>query len=100
VAAIVIWTVRNLETQVVMAVETRTTDRKQADAERVADRVDFRSADAGSYRGTGYDLICFFDALHELGDAVAAARQAHEALADDGTLTVESPFNIVLEVRR
>jgi SAM-dependent methyltransferase len=66
--------------------------RKQATVEGVADRVDFRRADAGSYPGTGYDLICFFDALHDLGDPVAAARRAYEALAEDGTLMVVEPF--------
>ena len=63
-----------------------------AEEARVADRVEFRRADAGSYGGTGYDLICFFDTLHDLGDPVGAARRAYEALADDGTLMVVEPF--------
>ncbi len=58
----------------------------------VADRVRFERADAGSYQGTGYDLICFFDTFHDLGDPVGAARRAYEALADDGTLMVVEPF--------
>jgi SAM-dependent methyltransferase len=66
--------------------------RAEADAAGVAGRVDFRLAGAGSHLGSGYDLICFFDALHDLGDPVGAARRAFEALADDGTLMVVEPF--------
>jgi SAM-dependent methyltransferase len=58
----------------------------------VADRVEFQLADAKSYGGDGYDLICFFDCLHDLGDPVGAARRAYEALAQDGTLMVVEPF--------
>jgi SAM-dependent methyltransferase len=66
--------------------------RANAEAAGVADRVDFRRADAGSYPGADYDLICFFDCLHDLGDPVGAARHAYEALAEDGTLMVVEPF--------
>jgi SAM-dependent methyltransferase len=63
----------------------------KADAAGVSDRVDFHRADAKSYPGAGYDLVCFFD-VHDLGDPVGAARHAHDALADDGTLMVVEPF--------
>jgi SAM-dependent methyltransferase len=66
--------------------------RANAEAAGVAERVEFRLADAASYAGAGYDLICFFDCLHDLGDPVGAARRAYEALADDGTLMVVEPF--------
>ena len=66
--------------------------RANAESAGVADRVDFQLADAGSYPGTGYDLICFFDALHDLGDPVGAARHAYEALAEDGALMLVEPF--------
>ncbi len=39
-----------------------------------------------------YDLICFFDTFHDLGDPVGAARLAYEALAEDGTLMIVEPF--------
>jgi SAM-dependent methyltransferase len=69
-------------------------DAARANAEEagVADRIELRRADAGSYPGTGYDLICFFDCLHDLGDPVGAARHAYDALADDGTVMVVEPF--------
>jgi len=66
--------------------------RAHAEAAGVADRVEFQAADARSYPGTGYDLICFFDCLHDLGDPVGAAQRAHEALADDGTLMLVEPY--------
>jgi SAM-dependent methyltransferase len=66
--------------------------REHAEAAGIADRVRFEQVDAGSYPGVGYDLICFFDCLHDLGDPVGAARRAYEALADDGTLMVVEPF--------
>jgi SAM-dependent methyltransferase len=66
--------------------------RANAVAAGIAGRVEFRQADAGSYPGGDYDLICFFDCLHDLGDPVGAARRAYEALADDGTVMVVEPF--------
>jgi SAM-dependent methyltransferase len=58
----------------------------------VADRVTFAVADAGSYRGGGFDLACFMDALHDMGDPVGAATAVRKALADDGTLLLVEPL--------
>jgi SAM-dependent methyltransferase len=66
--------------------------RANAEAAGVGEQVDFQRANAASYQGTGYDLICFFDTLHDLGDPVGAARHALSALADDGTLFVVEPY--------
>jgi len=66
--------------------------RANAEAAGVAERVEFRPGDASSYPTAGYDLICFFDCLHDLGDPVGAARHALEALAEDGTVMVVEPF--------
>lgn len=51
-------------------------------------RLAFAVADARDYPVPpgGYDLICFFDALHDFGDPVGAAAHAGKALADDGTV--------------
>jgi SAM-dependent methyltransferase len=57
----------------------------------VADRVEFAVADAGAPLGEGYDLVCFFDSFHHVGDPVAAARRAREALAADGALVLVEP---------
>ena len=57
----------------------------------VDSQVLFQVADAGSYTGT-YDLICFFDCLHDMGDPVGAVRHAREHLADGGTVLLVEPF--------
>ncbi len=65
---------------------------QRASEEGVTDRVRFEVADAVGYRGIGYDLICFFDALHDLGDPVSAAAHARHALAPEGTLMIVEPL--------
>ena len=42
--------------------------------------------------GTGYDLVCMFDCLHDMGDPVGAARRIRQALAPDGTLLPIEPL--------
>jgi ubiquinone/menaquinone biosynthesis C-methylase UbiE len=58
----------------------------------VADRVTFEIAKAGDYPAQGYDLICFFDALHDMGHPDVALRQAEKALAKDGSVMLVEPF--------
>ena len=58
----------------------------------VAARVKFEDATATGYPAAGYGLICFFDSLHDMGDPVAAARHAYEALAPGGTVMLVEPF--------
>lgn len=58
----------------------------------VADRVTFARATAKNYVGHDYDLICFFDCLHDMGDPVGAARHAYQALKPDGTVLLVEPF--------
>ncbi len=67
------------------------TSRRRADEAGVSDRTTFTVADARGYEGT-YDLICFFDCLHDMGDPVGVARYAREHLADDGTVLLVEPF--------
>lgn len=58
----------------------------------VEDRVSFEVAKADAYAKSGYDLICFFDCLHDMGRPVDAARHAAAAMAEDGTLMLIEPF--------
>jgi len=58
----------------------------------VADRVTFETAAAKSYPGKGYDLVTFFDCLHDMGDPVGAASHVRTTLAGDGTWMVVEPF--------
>jgi predicted O-methyltransferase YrrM len=53
----------------------------------VAGRVSFEVADALEVTGR-YDLVAITDALHDMGDPLAAARHTRGLLADDGALVV------------
>lgn len=66
--------------------------RKVASEAGVSDRATFFTARAENYPGKGYDLICFFDCLHDMGNPVAAATHAAKALAKDGTVMLVEPF--------
>ena len=66
--------------------------REVAAASGVTDRVTFEVADASAYAGHEYDLICFFDCLHDMGRPVDAAGHAKTALARDGTVMLVEPF--------
>ena len=67
------------------------TARKRAADAGVGDRTSFEVADAKGYQGT-FDLICFFDCLHDMGDPVGIARYAREHLEPDGTVLLVEPF--------
>ena len=56
------------------------------------DNASFATARADRYPAQGYDLICFFDCLHDMGDPVAAAAHAAKALAPDGSVLLVEPF--------
>ncbi len=58
----------------------------------VTPNTDFEVATAKDFRGKDYDLICFFDCLHDMGDPVGAAHHALKTLKPDGTLMVVEPF--------
>lgn len=66
----------------------------RAAAERagVADRVSFEVASAKDFGPGPFDLVCVFDALHDMGDPAGAARHVREVLAEDGTWMVVEPF--------
>lgn len=66
--------------------------RKVAAEAGVSDRVTFTTARADSYPGTDYDLICFFDCLHDMGDPVAAAAHAAKVIAGEGSVMLVEPF--------
>jgi SAM-dependent methyltransferase len=57
----------------------------------VSQRARFDVAPAKDLPGEGYDLVCLFDALHDMGDPVGAARRIRQALAPDGTLLLVEP---------
>lgn len=66
--------------------------RDRARGSDVGSRVRFEVAAAKSYPGTGYDLVTFFDCLHDMGDPVGAARHVRSSLAPGGTWMLVEPF--------
>jgi 2-polyprenyl-3-methyl-5-hydroxy-6-metoxy-1,4-benzoquinol methylase len=66
--------------------------RKRAAEAGVADRVHFEVSSAQDFPGTGYDLICIFDALHDMGDPASAAQHIRQALAPEGTWLLVEPM--------
>jgi 2-polyprenyl-3-methyl-5-hydroxy-6-metoxy-1,4-benzoquinol methylase len=52
----------------------------------------FDVATAKDFPGQGYDLVCVFDALHDMGDPVGAALHIRETLAPGGTFMVIEPI--------
>jgi SAM-dependent methyltransferase len=70
---------------------SRSRGKRAADA-GVGGRVSFTTAAAQTYTERDFDLICFFDCLHDMGDPVGAARHARQALKDDGTVLLVEPF--------
>lgn len=66
--------------------------RKKAAEAGLSDRLTFEVAAADSFPGEKLDLVTMFDALHDLGDPLAAARRVREALAPDGTWLLVEPY--------
>ncbi len=59
---------------------------------RIADNVRFEVRSAKDYPGRDYDLVTFFDCLHDMGDPVGASRHVRESLASNGTWMIVEPF--------
>ena len=57
----------------------------------VSDRVSFDVASAKDYAGS-YDLVTFFDCLHDMGDPVGASAHVKQTLKPDGTWMLVEPF--------
>ncbi len=66
--------------------------RAKAKAAGLADRVEFEVAPAKAFPGKNYDLVAFFDCLHDMGDPVGAAQHVRGSLAPDGTWMIVEPF--------
>ncbi len=61
-------------------------DRAAAVADARGLDIDYHQSTASELSGGPYDVICFFDCLHDMGDPVIAIARAREQLADDGTV--------------
>jgi 2-polyprenyl-3-methyl-5-hydroxy-6-metoxy-1,4-benzoquinol methylase len=80
------------------------TARQRAADAGVSDRVTFAVANASELPDEQFDMVAFFDCLHDMGDPVGACKRAAEVLAPDGSAlivepmagnTVEENFNII-----
>ncbi|MDN5765067.1 MAG: class I SAM-dependent methyltransferase [Humibacillus sp.] len=68
------------------------TARRRAAAAGVQDRVNFQVGSATEFPGAGFDLVTTFDALHDMGDPVGAARHVREAVGAEGTWMIVEPM--------
>jgi SAM-dependent methyltransferase len=66
--------------------------RHQAEEAGVSTRVSFQVATAKNYWGNDYDLVAFFDSLHDMGDPVGAAAHVLSTLKSDGSWMIVEPF--------
>ena len=76
-------------------------DYHQASVERARDRakragvgdgIQFQVATAKQFPGNNYDLVTFFDCLHDMGDPEGAATHVRQSLAPDGSWMIVEPF--------
>lgn len=65
--------------------------KKEAKAAGVKN-VRFEVAASKDFPGRDFDLVTFFDCLHDMGDPVGASAHVHNALKPDGTWMIVEPF--------
>ena len=70
------------------SIDAATARAKQAG---LADRVTFEVASAKEFPGS-YDLVTFFDCLHDMGDPVGSSAHVKESLKPEGTWMLVEPF--------
>jgi 2-polyprenyl-3-methyl-5-hydroxy-6-metoxy-1,4-benzoquinol methylase len=67
--------------------------RNVAGSEGLQDQINFEVASSKSFPvNGGYDLVTFFDCLHDMGDPVGASRHVLSSLKKDGTWMIVEPF--------
>jgi len=71
--------------------ESIETARNAAITAGVTENTDFEVALAKEYKGKDFDLVTFFDCLHDMGDPAGAAKHVHDSLKPDGTWMVVEP---------
>jgi len=65
---------------------------KSAEKAGLHDRIGFQVAWAKEFPGKGYDLVAFFDCLHDMGDPAGAAAHVRQTLAPGGVWMIVEPF--------
>jgi SAM-dependent methyltransferase len=65
---------------------------RRISAETGVTNVEFKASEFRGVEPATFDLICFFDTLHDLGDPLSAVRKVKKALKPDGTVLLVEPF--------
>jgi SAM-dependent methyltransferase len=68
------------------------TARKRAVEQGVNGNVAFEVRGATEFDGRDFDLVCFMDSLHDLGDPVGALARCRKALKGDGKVLLVEPY--------
>ena len=68
------------------------TARRRAAEQGVQGNLTFEVKAATEFEGRDFDLICFMDCLHDLGDPVGALARCREALRPDGKVLLVEPY--------
>jgi len=71
------------------------TARQTAEDAGLGERVRFDVHSAKTYPAADYDLVCFFDCLHDMGDPVGAIKHVRETMAADGTCMLVEPLQTI-----
>jgi SAM-dependent methyltransferase len=66
--------------------------RKAAREAGVSGNTSFEAAASKDYPGTDFDLVTFFDCLHDMGDPVGASAHVLKSLSKDGTWMIVEPY--------
>ena len=66
--------------------------REAAKAAGFSDRAHFEVAMAKDFPGKDFDLVTFFDCLHDMGDPQGASAHVLQSLKSDGTWMIVEPF--------
>lgn len=61
-------------------------------AEKLQGTLKFETATAQNFNSGPYDLITFFDCLHDLGDPIAALKNCYSHLKDNGVIMAIEPM--------
>jgi 2-polyprenyl-3-methyl-5-hydroxy-6-metoxy-1,4-benzoquinol methylase len=71
--------------------ESVATARMRAAEQGVTANLAFEVKTASEFDGEGFDLVCFMDCLHDLGDPVGALARCRKALRPDGKVMLVEP---------
>ena len=65
--------------------------RQRAEEAGVSDNLHFKVSNAKDYKDSDFDLVCFMDCLHDMGDPVGAAKHAQQSLKPNGSVLLVEP---------